>query len=76
MINQSQGPGYAAGNDYWGQARIRSGGFFGQLSYTANDGGSENAPFYLYLTAQRIITKRSALDVQLQYSFDTENFLD
>jgi iron complex outermembrane receptor protein len=76
LINQSQGPGYAAGNDYWGQARIRSGGFFGQLSYTANDGGSENAPFYLYLTAQRIITKRSALDVQLQYSFNTENFLD
>ena len=76
LINQSQGPGYAAGNDYWGQARIRSGGFFGQLSYTANDGGSENAPFYLYLTAQRIITKRSALDVQLQYSFDAENFLD
>jgi len=34
LINQSQGPGYAAGNDYWGQARIRSGGFFGQLSYT------------------------------------------
>ena len=76
LINQAQGPGYAAGNDYWGQARIRSGGFFGQLSYTANDGGSENAPFYLYLSAQRIITKRSALDIQLQYSFDTENFLD
>ena len=76
LINQAQGPGYAAGNDYWGQARIRSGGFFGQISYNANDGGSENAPFYLYLTAQRIITKRSALDAQLQYSFDTENFLD
>ena len=76
LINQSQGPGYAAGNDYWGQARIRSGGFFGQLSYTANDGGSENAPFYLYLTAQRIITKRSALDVQLQYNFDAKSFLD
>ena len=76
LINQAQGPGYAAGNDYWGQARIRSGGFFGQLSYTANDGGSENAPFYLYLTAQRIITKRSALDAQLQYSFDAVNFLD
>ena len=46
------------------------------MSYTANDGGSENAPFYLYLTAQRIITKRSALDAQLQYSFDAVNFLD
>jgi iron complex outermembrane receptor protein len=76
LINQAQGPGYAAGNDYWGQARIRSGGFFGQVSYNANDGGSENAPFYLYLTAQRIITKRSALDTQLQYSFDASNFLE
>ncbi len=66
LINQSQGPGYAAGNDYWGQARIRSGGFFGQISYNANDGGDDNAPFFLYLTAQRIITKRSALDAQLQ----------
>ena len=46
------------------------------MSYTANDGGGENAPFYLYLTAQRIITKRSALDAQLQYSFDAVNFLD
>ncbi|MDA9669771.1 TonB-dependent receptor [Flavobacteriaceae bacterium] len=76
LINQAQGPGYAAGNDYWGQARIRSGGFFGQVSYNANDGGSENAPFYLYLTAQRIITKRSSLDTQLQYNFDAANFLD
>ncbi|MDG2108906.1 MAG: TonB-dependent receptor [Flavobacteriaceae bacterium] len=76
LIFQGQGPGYAAGNDYWGQARIRSGGFFGQVTYNANDGGSENSPFYLYLTAQRIITKRSALDAQLQYSFDAANFLD
>lgn len=76
LINQSQGPGYAAGNDYWGQARIKSGGFFGQVSYNFNDGGDENSPFYLYLTAQRIITKRSALDGQLQYNFDAVNFLD
>ena len=76
LINQSQGPGYAAGNDYWTQARIKSGGFFGQVSYNFNDGGDENSPFYLYLTAQRIITKRSALDAQLQYNFDAVNFLD
>ena len=76
LINQSQGPGYAAGNDYWGQARIRSGGFFGQVSYNANDGGSKKNPFYLYLTAQRIITKRSSLDTQLQYNFEAANFLD
>lgn len=76
LINQAQGPGYAAGNDYWGQARIKSGGFFGQISYTANDGGSENSPFFLYLTAQRIITKRSAFDAQAQYNFDAVNFLD
>lgn len=76
LINQAQGPGYAAGNDYWAQARIKSGGFFGQISYNFNDGGAENAPFFLYLTAQRIITKRSALDGQLQYNFDAVNFLN
>jgi len=76
LINQSQGPGYAAGNDYWAQARLKSGGFFGQLSYNYNDGGNIDNPFYLYLTAQRIITKRSALEGQLQYNFDAKNFLD
>ena len=76
LINQSQGPGYASGNDYWAQARLRSGGFFGQLSYNYNDGGNIDNPFYLYLTAQRIITKRSALEGQLQYNFDAENFLN
>ena len=76
LINQAQGPGYAAGNDYWAQARLRSGGFFGQLSYNYNDGGNIDNPFYLYLTAQRIITKRSALEGQLQYNFEAEDFLD
>lgn len=76
LINQAQGPGYAAGNDYWAQARLRSGGFFGQLSYNYNDGGDIDNPFYLYLTAQRIITKRSALEGQLQYNFDAKGFLD
>ena len=76
LINQSQGPGLAAGNDYWAQARLRSGGFFGQLSYNYNDGGDIDNPFFLYLTGQRIITKRSALEGQLQYNFDAANFLD
>jgi iron complex outermembrane receptor protein len=76
LINQAQGPGYAQGLDFWTQARIKSGGFFGQISYSGNDGGSDDSPFYLYLTAQRILTKRSSLDAQLQYNFDAENFLD
>ena len=76
LVNQSQGPGVGAGNDYWAQARINSGGFFGQLSYNANDGGDDTDPFYLYLTAQRIFTKRSALEGQFQYNFETKNFLD
>ena len=76
LINQAQGPGYAQGLDFWTQARIKSGGFFGQISYSGNDGGTTDSPFYLYLTAQRILTKRSSLDAQLQYNFDAENFLD
>lgn len=27
LINQTQGPGYAQGLDFWTQARIKSGGF-------------------------------------------------
>ena len=76
LVNQGQGPGVGSGNDYWAQARINSGGFFGQISYNANDGGAETDPFYLYLTAQRIFTKRSALEAQFQYNFEAKNFLD
>lgn len=76
LVNQSQGPGVGAGNDYWAQARVNSGGFFGQISYNFNDGGEGKEPFYLYLTAQRIITKRSALEGQFQYNFEAKSFLD
>ena len=76
LVNQSLGPGVGSGNDYWAQARINTGGFFGQISYNANDGGSDSDPFFLYLTAQEIFTKRSALEGQFQYNFETKNFLD
>ena len=29
LVNQSLGPGVGSGNDYWAQARLKSGGFFG-----------------------------------------------
>jgi iron complex outermembrane receptor protein len=76
LVNQSLGPGVGSGNDYWAQARLKSGGFFGQISYNGNDGGSDSDPFFLYLTAQEIYTKRSALEGQFQYNFEAKNFLD
>ena len=76
LVNQSLGPGVGSGNDYWAQARLKTGGFFGQISYNGNDGGSDSDPFFLYLTAQEIFTKRSALEGQFQYNFEAKNFLD
>ena len=71
-----QGIGYAQGNDYWGQARIQSGGLFAQVSYNYNDGGSDEDPTFLYATGLTQTAKRSSLEGQLQYAFDAPGFLN
>ena len=72
----SQGIGYTQGNDYWAQARIQSGGLFAQMSYNYNDGGSEEDPTFLYATGLTQTAKRTSLEGQVQYAFDTPNFLN
>jgi len=76
LFFNSQGYGLVQGNDYWGQARVQSGGFFGQVYYNYNDGGDEENPTFLYSSGYRQVTKRSSLEAQLQYNFDLENFLN
>ena len=71
-----QGIGYAQGNDYWGQARIQTGGLFAQVSYNYNDGGSDEDPTFLYATGLTQTAKRSSLEGQLQYAFDAPGFLN
>ncbi len=72
----SQGVGYTQGNDYWAQGRVQSGGFFGQVYYNYNDGGSAEKPTFLYNSGLRQVAKRSSLEAQLQYNFDIPKFLN
>ncbi|TVZ57292.1 iron complex outermembrane receptor protein [Lutibacter sp. Hel_I_33_5] len=76
LFFNSQGAGYTQGNDYWAQARIQRGGLFAQVYYNYNDGGDEENPTFLYASGLRQIAKRSSIEAQLQYNFDTPNFLD
>lgn len=76
LFFNSQGVGYANGTDYWTQARVQSGGFFGQLSYNYNDGGTASEPTFLYASGFRQVAKRASLEAQLQYNFDVPSFLN
>jgi len=76
LFFSSQGPGYSQGNDYWAQARLQKGGLFAQVYYNHNDGGNAENPTFLYSTGYRQVAKRTSLEAQLQYNFDTPNFLD
>jgi len=64
------GPGYTQGNDHWLQARMQSGGLFAQVSYNSNDGGSPEAPTFVYGTGLAQIAGRSSTEAQLQYAFE------
>lgn len=76
LFFNDQGAGMTQGTDYWAQARVSSGGFFGALSYNYNDGGLEENPTFLYASGFRQVARRSALEAQLQYNFDVPSFFD
>ncbi len=76
LFFNDQGAGMTDGTDYWAQARVSSGGFFGALSYNYNDGGLEENPTFLYASGFRQVARRSALEAQLQYNFEAPSFLD
>jgi len=76
LFFNSQGVGFTQGSDYWAQARLQKGGLFAQAYYNYNDGGSEDNPTFLYASGFRQVAKRASLEAQLQYNFDTPNFLD
>ncbi|MDP6921886.1 MAG: TonB-dependent receptor [Lutibacter sp.] len=76
LFFNSQGAGYTQGKDYWTQARIQTGGLFAQVFYNYNDGGSADNPTFLYASGFRQIAKRASLEAQLQYNFETPDFLD
>jgi len=72
----SQGTGYQDGKDYWAQARVQTGGLFGQVFYNYNPGGDAENPTFLYDSGFRQVAKRSTIEAQLQYNFDVPGFLN
>lgn len=80
VFYNEQGEGFSHANEYWGQARVQAGGFFGQVFGVFNDGGLGNGPdervSFLYQTGNISAVARSQFETQLQYNFDTPDFLD
>ena len=76
LFFNSQGAGYQDGEDYWAQARVQSGGFFGLVSYNYKSGGGRENPTFLYDSGFRQVAINSSLEAQVQYNFDVPSFLN
>lgn len=74
VFYNEQGEGLSQNQEFWSQARIQKGGFFGQVFYVNNDGGTKDNPTFLYQTGNRTPVGRTQLEAQGQYNFDTPNF--
>jgi len=76
VFHNEQGEGLAQNNEFWGQGRMQLGGLFAQVFYVDNDGGTEKNPTFLYQTGNRTPVGRTQLEAQVQYNFDTPDFLN
>ncbi len=76
VFYNSQGEGLSTGDEYWTQARMQKGGLFAQVFWLKNTGGSTDKPTFLYQTGNETGIARTQVEGQLQYNFDTPNFLD
>ena len=72
----NQGEGLAQSTDTWVQARMQKGGLFAQFFVTANNGGTEENPAFLYQTGNRTLNERTQIEGQLQYNFDIPSILN
>lgn len=70
------GVGLAQAQEFWGQARMQKGGLFAQLFYVDNDGGKGDSPTFGYQTGLVSSLARTQLEGQLQYNFQTPDFLN
>lgn len=76
VFYNEQGEGLSQAKEFWGQARMQAGGLFAQFFVVNNDGGTQDNPTFLYQTGNRTPVGRTQLEGQLQYNFDTEQFLN
>ncbi len=76
VFYNEQGEGLAQAIEFWGQARAQYGGLFAQVFSVVNDGGGRENPSFLYQTGLKSSVARTQLEGQLQYNFDTKNFMN
>ncbi|MDW3195086.1 MAG: TonB-dependent receptor [Cytophagales bacterium] len=76
VFYNEQGEGLAQATEYWGQARAQIGGLFVQFFGVSNDGGSDEAPTFLYQTGLNTSIARTQFEAQAQYNFDTPDLLN
>lgn len=76
VFYNEQGEGLSQAMEFWGQARMQWKGLFAQFFVVDNDGGSKDNPTFLYQTGNRSPVARTQIEGQLQYNFDTPDFLN
>lgn len=76
VFYNEQGEGLAQASEFWGQARGQFGGLFLQAFYVDNNGGTDDNPTFLYQTGFDTSIGRKQLEGQVQYTFDTPEFLN
>ena len=76
VFYNSQGEGLSQSMETWAQARMQKGGLFVQAFYLGNTGGPDDKPTFLYQTGNTTRVKRTQLEAQVQYNFDTPNLLN
>lgn len=76
VFYNEQGEGLSQASEFWGQLRGQFGGLFVQAFYVDNNGGSDSKPTFLYQTGFDVSVARKQLEGQVQYNFDTPNFLN
>ena len=76
VFYNEQGEGLAQATEFWGQARAQIGGLFLQAFYVDNNGGSDDNPTFLYQTGNQTNIARQQVEGQVQYTFDTPEFLN
>ncbi|MEM1119083.1 MAG: TonB-dependent receptor [Bacteroidota bacterium] len=76
VFYNSQGEGLTQATEAWAQARMQKGGLFAQAFVLTNNGGTDDKPTFLYQTGNSTGISRTQLEAQVQYNFDTPNFLN
>lgn len=76
VFYNEQGEGLSQSKEIWTQARMQYKGLFAQFFVVDNDGGTKDAPSFLYQTGNRTPVGRQQIEAQLQYNFDTPSLLN